>query len=189
MCLAEYVYMEKHTFPVMTWNKLYDLSFIKNNDIYCYPKHLNEDMIFNLKVVHCANSFSIVSIPTIFYYRRVTSITGVKVITDRTANQYIDILVEYKKIYLSCKSLDIGLFMKLSMLRFSVVYIVLILNSNRISKENKRTYYNIIVAVIEDLSCSDLLFCIARFKSLASYLYYKLPFRLKYMLRGCFDFF
>lgn len=189
MCLAEYVYMEKHTFPVMTWNKLYDLSFIKNNDIYCYPKHLNEDMIFNLKVVHCANSFSIVSIPTIFYYRRVISITGVKVITDRTANQYIDILVEYKKIYLSCKSLDIGLFMKLSMLRFSVVYIVLILNSNRISKENKRTYYNIIVAVIEDLSCSDLLFCIARFKSLASYLYYKLPFRLKYMLRGCFDFF
>ena len=92
MCLAEYVYMEKHTFPVMTWNKLYDLSFIKNNDIYCYPKHLNEDMIFNLKVVHCANSFSIVSIPTIFYYRRVTSITGVKVITDRTANQYICLL-------------------------------------------------------------------------------------------------
>ena len=41
-----------------TWNKLFDLNFLRRHKINCVPHHLNEDNIFNAKVMLAAESYS-----------------------------------------------------------------------------------------------------------------------------------
>jgi glycosyltransferase involved in cell wall biosynthesis len=51
---------------ITTWNKLFNLDFLRNNNILCYPNHLNEDNIFSFQVFLCAESCAF--IPDITYY-------------------------------------------------------------------------------------------------------------------------
>jgi glycosyltransferase involved in cell wall biosynthesis len=54
--------------PVVTWNKLYRLSFLCDNRILCNPSHIYEDSIFSLQVFLNAFSCSFVPDITYFYY-------------------------------------------------------------------------------------------------------------------------
>lgn len=49
------------------WNKLYDLNFLRENDMRCIPNQKNEDMIFSFKLFIKANSTRILSRPTYKY--------------------------------------------------------------------------------------------------------------------------
>ena len=54
--------------PVFSWNKLFRLSFLRDNRILCNPTHLNEDNIFSFQVFLNAFSCSFVPAITYFYY-------------------------------------------------------------------------------------------------------------------------
>jgi hypothetical protein len=51
--------------PVYLWNKLYRLSFLRDNRILCNPAHLNEDNIFSFQIF--LNAFSCSFVPEITY--------------------------------------------------------------------------------------------------------------------------
>lgn len=74
--LIDYHYVKGNLYPVYTWNKLYDLSFLKKNKIYCIPYHLCEDLYFSFNVELCAQSFSYVDSITYLYYIRSNSFMG-----------------------------------------------------------------------------------------------------------------
>lgn len=98
-CLAEYVYKEKRYFPVMTWNKLYCLDFLRKNSIRCYDDHLNEDLVFSLHILFFLESYTCVSDMTLIYYRRVDSVTGdrMKVPSKRKIKESLDIMREKER--------------------------------------------------------------------------------------------
>jgi len=53
---------------ICTWNKLYKTSFLRDNQIYCIPSHLNEDNIFSFQLFLNASSCSFIPDITYFYY-------------------------------------------------------------------------------------------------------------------------
>lgn len=66
--LANYYYYSNCPFYVQTWNKLYSVSFLRNNNILCVPSHLNEDELFSFQVAIAAVSFVLLNNVTYFYY-------------------------------------------------------------------------------------------------------------------------
>ena len=97
--LSTYIYKDKKYFPIMLWNKLYNLKFLRINHIRCYDSHLNEDDIFSLRLSYYVRSFSFTSKITLKYFRRDTSTTGnINLInTERIIRQEKDIIVELNK--------------------------------------------------------------------------------------------
>lgn len=74
--ILSYVYKEKLPLPIYTWNKLYDISFLRRNDIRCVSYHTCEDNIFCFKILMSASSVSFVSQVTYIYYQYATSFMG-----------------------------------------------------------------------------------------------------------------
>lgn len=97
--LSTYIYKDKKYFPIMLWNKLYNLEFLRINQIRCYDTHLNEDNIFSLRLSYYVRSFSFTSKITLRYYRRDSSITGnINLInTERILKQEKEIVLELNK--------------------------------------------------------------------------------------------
>jgi len=60
--------------PVFTWNKLYKTSFLRDNQIYCMPSHLNEDNLFSFQLFLNASSCSFIPDITYYYYDTPNSI-------------------------------------------------------------------------------------------------------------------
>lgn len=84
---------EKNTnyYPVATWNKLFRISFLRDNCICCVPWHRQEDIFFALQTAFFTKT--IVTIPEVTYNWAVVngSCTNSEV-TEWHLNQYIDIL-------------------------------------------------------------------------------------------------
>ena len=73
-----------------TWNKLYNIDFLRKSNVFCYPKHRNEDNWFSFQVAMYANS--IISIPDVTYHyvSREMSTVNQK-LNDFYYNQYIEL--------------------------------------------------------------------------------------------------
>lgn len=69
LSLAEYIYKKEKEFYIATWNKLYNLNFLRENKISCYPHHVNEDMIFSAQIIYAAKSCRLLSVITLYYYQ------------------------------------------------------------------------------------------------------------------------
>jgi hypothetical protein len=74
-CIAKSVFVERNKEKmvdifniVYTWNKLYKVSFLRENNIRCFPHDIHEDLYFTFQVVVKANAYSI--IPDITYFFR-----------------------------------------------------------------------------------------------------------------------
>lgn len=98
--IPEYIYKERKVISATTWNKLYSLSFLRENKIYCYPHHINEDSIFlHLMVSKC---YSCLLIPqkTYFYYYRTNSTEGNRSrgYSKRNAEELIEVFDFYKSL-------------------------------------------------------------------------------------------
>lgn len=65
--LAKHIYVNKEFWPVQTWNKLYKLSFLRENNVRCIPHHLCEDVYFQFQVINCCNSFASINDITYIY--------------------------------------------------------------------------------------------------------------------------
>lgn len=178
-CLAKYSYCEKEYFYVMTWNKLYNMDFLKNNNIRCYPDHLNEDHVFTLQVTCFAKSFSLIPHLTAIYYRRVDSTTGEVGFSSRKARQGIDILKEYCRL--------IPFYMKSSLRntfldrarRASIDYIVKIIHSKSLSEEEKSEFYGLSKSISSFVWKTNILSNFYGLKASLFFIYFLLPYKIE----------
>ncbi len=79
---------------IPTWNKLYNLSFLRRNKVECVPYHLNEDNVFTTQVILAAKSYQALSNITYIQYYRTDSTMGKMVkgySSVRQAKEYIEI--------------------------------------------------------------------------------------------------
>ena len=141
--LAKYHYIEGKEILVHTWNKLYNIKFLRENGIVCIPHHICEDMVFNYQLLLNANSCRLISNITYSYRNSPASIMSTVVdgsIPDRIAKDLME-YIEYKKLF--ARKLQITSI-------YSTLIKEILLDSTRkaidlsvsklISRENKRLY-------------------------------------------------
>lgn len=81
-------------FPVYTWNKLYDLDFLRKFNIVCVDNQTIEDNYFTFQVLLYARSYSIISDITYSYILRTTSSTNGNLWSIKVFEQWQDIFVD-----------------------------------------------------------------------------------------------
>ncbi|MDR1120645.1 MAG: glycosyltransferase [Dysgonamonadaceae bacterium] len=85
---------------VFTWNKLYRIAFLRDNNIRCIPDQLIEDNIFSFQYFLHANACAFVSDVTYIYYDTPTSNTNRLQKTNfslRLAREFVQIISFYKE--------------------------------------------------------------------------------------------
>ena len=65
--VAQYRYAQNNDIYVMSWNKLYNLNFLKSHNIQCIPHQLVEDCWFTYQVIISAKSCQLISDQTLYY--------------------------------------------------------------------------------------------------------------------------
>jgi glycosyltransferase involved in cell wall biosynthesis len=76
--------------PIVVWNRLYKISFLRGNNIRCFPQDIYEDNYFTFQVSVKANSYSV--IPDITYMFRDWDVTGHKW-SQKKFNQFTRIFI------------------------------------------------------------------------------------------------
>lgn len=95
--LAHYYYHEGNPFFVATWNKLYDVNFLRSNNIECIPSHVNEDILFNFQLAIHTTSFILLNNVTYYYYLHEGTTMHIQKkigLSVKTAEQYKEILIQ-----------------------------------------------------------------------------------------------
>lgn len=77
--VAKAFYLEKIRIYTTVWNKLYNMDFLRKNNIKCIPHHLNEDAFFTYQIILQAQSCRLVSDVTHIYYDTSNSIVKISV--------------------------------------------------------------------------------------------------------------
>ena len=98
MSLLNYCISGNGCWPVYTWNKLYKLSFLKENEIRCIPHHLCEDIYFSFQIKLNCKSFLICSDITYNYIENPNSLMG-QGFNKRLLTQMSEVL-DSEKVYL-----------------------------------------------------------------------------------------
>ena len=70
LCMAQYFYEEKNEIWVTTWNKLYNLSFLKEFHIHFLEHVYHEDIVMHAMLALNTRSFSLTNRTTYLYKRR-----------------------------------------------------------------------------------------------------------------------
>lgn len=179
-CLSEYKYKERQYIPIMTWNKLYSLSFLRENEIRCYPNHLGEDMVFSMYIQYHANSFSTVSLHTALYCRRDDSVASVKVLTKRHGEQILDLLCVYKKLLPGYLGSNLKAEYLHAMLYVASLNMLAICESSKLSVYEKKHYYKSIKKISEEALKNNKLTQLYSIKSFVLFIYYMMPFSIKW---------
>lgn len=97
-------FYESESFFIQTWNKLYRLSLLRDNSVYCIPSNTNEDIFFSSQLFYTIHK--IVTISDITYYYAIgdnnatTSDMRKHIINEKRVCQFIGILKEMNSIYL-----------------------------------------------------------------------------------------
>ncbi len=91
MLVAEYRYGQGHEIFVATWNKLYKVQFLRNNNIRCIDGYMIDDVWFTYQVIMCARSCCLVSDCTLFYTYNPNSVTSVRY-SQKLSEQYVGTL-------------------------------------------------------------------------------------------------
>lgn len=96
----KYCYLRDiNSFYWMTWNKLYNLEFLKETKIRCIPHHLHEDLWFTFQIAAYTTNIVYSSLITYHYILNSNSICNQhkKIIQDNNLIEHIEILEhEYK---------------------------------------------------------------------------------------------
>jgi glycosyltransferase involved in cell wall biosynthesis len=72
--VAKAVYLEELHITVYAWNKLYNIKFLRENNICCTPHHLPEDIYFTNQVILNAHSCRLLSDITYHYYQTIDGV-------------------------------------------------------------------------------------------------------------------
>ncbi len=76
LTLCDHVYKYYGMWNTQTWNKLYRVSFLRENDIKCIPHHLCEDVYFQFQVVLLCKTYICTNKVTYLYIRNNNSVTA-----------------------------------------------------------------------------------------------------------------
>lgn len=141
--IAEKFYSRKLLISGTSWNKLYLLSFFKENNIRCFPHHINEDAVLFTLVFYFAKSCKLVSNVTLKYYQREnsTEYNRFNKFSIRNANEFTETCSEFKKIA--------GLYENTSVYDYFINYLIsiisrmcfLLYNSRVIPANKKKEFY------------------------------------------------
>lgn len=181
--LANYVYVENKPFSITTWNKLYKMSFLRDNKIKCIENHLNEDVVFTQQVVSTAKSCSFISNITLHYYMRENSTEDKRNsnMSYRNADEAIDVICFVNLCSEKYKYSNVYGYYILYGLLLRVSYMFLLIESSNISLIEKKIYTkkisNINFSLLSLLAKSGL-----KLKYVYCSFFVKMPFFLKYVL-------
>lgn len=79
LCMAQYFYEEKNDIWVTTWNKLYNLSFLKESHIHFLEHVYHEDIVMHAMLALNTRSFTLTNQATYLYNcKREDSITNIE---------------------------------------------------------------------------------------------------------------
>lgn len=138
--IADWMQETKLYFNLFTWNKLYNLSFLRNNKVYCIPHHRNEDTLFTFQVALFAKSIVTLDAVTYNYYMRPGS-TVHQGLSEFYYNQYIEIMKERIKI-VADNGLNLSPVLNNYILEpFFEYFIYIVLNSD-FSQSKKENFYH-----------------------------------------------
>ena len=162
---------------VSVWNKLYDVSFLRRNNIKCIPTHLNEDNLFTFQVILNAESCKYISDITYHFFDTPDSITKAtdnNRLSQKYAKQYTE-SIEFKRKYIQNYKDLINRECVFRYIIFQTIhYVTLIKKSNILNRKEKREYIKKLT--IFPLGISD----IKKFKNkrffYIMYVIYSLPF-------------
>jgi len=136
-----YVYVSNSYYSQYAWNKLYRTSFLRENNIRCIHK-IVEDYIFSFEVIRHAVRVVLVKDVLLHYLVRSSSTTNLnmaKKVTKETADIYLSIRDYVLHVLDAAKESPVTENIKMEVLYFSFVMTVRnSLNSSEISKEGKR---------------------------------------------------
>jgi glycosyltransferase involved in cell wall biosynthesis len=166
--------------PVFLWNKLYRLSFLRNNHIVCNPNQLNEDNIFSFQVF--LNAFSCSFIPDITYFYSDTPNSITKKVENpnvsvRFGVQFAEIISFYREYAQKYSHENIYEFLLIYIINKGYFFAAKIDRSNAIPKSEKKKLLKTITAFPIRLKE------ISRLKRKRIFLYsmyfvFKMPFKL-----------
>lgn len=136
--LLEYYYVYRNEFVFATWNKLYNLSFLRDNNIDCIPHHLCEDQIFSFQLLFSANKALLVPDVLYSYFLNQGSIINRISQNDvdlRSAQEYLEINT-FKSNYLLA---DVSRFFLISnIITESIYFSVIIYMSKKLNASQKK---------------------------------------------------
>jgi len=140
---------------VTVWNKLYDLSFLRNNNIRCIPAHLNEDNLFTFQVILNAQSCSYISAITYYYYDTPDSIVKTAFnydISTRYARQYVE-CINFKRDYIqNFKEVEIRENVYRYIIFQTIYYALLIKRSKILHRAEKKAFLKELILFPFDIS-------------------------------------
>lgn len=185
--LVKFRYVEGQNFSVASWNKLYRLSFLKENNIRCVPHFHVEDPWFTYQVILCAKSFRLIPNVTLKFTFNPSSVTSRKeaegysefigsqfVQTEKLKADYIVKLAQ-NRVYTS---------LLVDLMKMSIYHAYRIALSTRISRQKKQQMLDELLSrfFVASFSCSLNGTWI---KYILFYLFYALPLSLKKWIILC----
>jgi glycosyltransferase involved in cell wall biosynthesis len=134
----------KNNLPVTiyTWNKLYNVNFLRNNHIRCIPHHLAEDLFFTFQVILKAQSCRLLSETTYVYYETKGSIAGVynHIVPPKAAKTFEEIIIAKIDYMRSFKKTLFYPFVVRRVYAEAIRYAMKIYGSRVIPMEDKKRY-------------------------------------------------
>lgn len=131
---------------VFTWNKLYDISFLRRNNIKAIPNHINEDVTFTPQVIFNASSCYLLSHITLVYNIRENSISDIelKSLSWKHINQKKEIVLFLQSLLNKSIGKSIYPYLLRRFICYMALGITMILKSNCIDDKSKRNIVQIL---------------------------------------------
>ena len=151
--IIEYIKMNSPIISIMTWNKLYDLSFLINNKIRCIPNHRSEDQIFTFLILCYANSCSLNDVVVYNYYQNDISLSGKLKLNGCSldmAREFCDILRYRRNYFLNNKMNDY--LVERYLFREIISRSIVVLKSKQLTKYQKMFFIKEYICTSNDIA-------------------------------------
>ena len=183
LCMAQYFYEEKNEIWVTTWNKLYNLSFLKEFHIHFLEHVYHEDIVMHAMLALNTRSFSLTNRTTYLYNcKREDSITNIEQgNTLKHLNDLTIVFSEIRRLMQADNNLSKHLQKEINLYYLFEIYHrylpAMYSNIKRVDliKGLARLSQNCIPPILETR---------LTFKSIKRFLFLKLPFSIQYLIKS-----
>ena len=183
LCMAQYFYEEKNDIWVTTWNKLYNLSFLREFHIHFLEHVYHEDIVMHAMLALNTRSFTLTSqTPNLYNCKREDSITNMEQgYTLKHLNDLTIVFSEIRRLIQADNNLSKHLQKEINLYYLFEIY------------------HRYLPAMYSNIKKVDLIKGLARlsqnclppiletrltFKSIKRFLFLKLPFNIQYLIKS-----
>jgi hypothetical protein len=183
LCMAQYFYEEKNDIWVTTWNKLYNLSFLKEFHIHFLEHVYHEDIVMHAMLALNTRSFTLTNQTTYLYNcKREDSITNMEQgYTLKHLNDLTIVFSEIRRLIQADNNLSKHLQKEINLYYLFEIYHrylpAMYSNIKRVDliKGLARLSQNCLPPILETR---------LTFKSIKRFLFLKLPFNIQYLIKS-----